>query len=191
MHEVVADEVQQSQVGTLPVCMIAVGMMEFDRVIHREGESAVRAPSALVLEELPSGCLQPEVLSSSCAPGAPVAIIRAHAFAQRCLVFDRGLPVPLKGLGFPREPRVPARAAGCTVRVHDPVGAFLGVSALCPARELLPQQVVSPLKGFGTHCCCEVIAPAYNLWVEHASSFVWCGGFHPFSARCQDLRVPF
>jgi len=147
MNEVVADEVQESQVEKLPVGMIAVGMMDCDLVIHRAVQSAVRAPSALGLEELPSGCIQPEGLSSSCAPVAPVAIIRAHAFAQRCLVFDGGLPMPLQGLGFPREPRVPARAAGCEVLVHDPVGVFIGVFALCPAIELLPQQGVSPLKG--------------------------------------------
>ena len=55
MNEVVADEVQQSQVEKLPVFMIAVCMMDFNLVIHREVESAVRAPSALVLEEFPSG----------------------------------------------------------------------------------------------------------------------------------------
>jgi len=55
MNEVVADEVQQSQVEKFPVVRIAVGMMDFDPVIHREVQSAVRAPSALVLEELPSG----------------------------------------------------------------------------------------------------------------------------------------
>ena len=55
MNEVVADEVQQSQVEKFPVVRIAVGMMDFDLVIHREVQSAVRAPSALVLEELPSG----------------------------------------------------------------------------------------------------------------------------------------
>ena len=147
MNEVVADEVQQSQVDKLPVVRIAVGMMDVDLVLHREVQSAVRAPSALVLEELPSDCIQPDVLSSSCAPVAPVAIIRAHAFAQRCLVFNGGLPMPFQGLGFPREPRVLALADGCAVLVHDPVGVFIGVSAFCPARELLPQQVVSPLKG--------------------------------------------
>jgi len=101
MSKVVADEVQESQVGKLPVLMIAVGMMDFDLVLHREVQSAVRAPSALVLEELPSGCLQPAVLSSSGAPGAPGAIIRADAFAQRCLACDGGLPMPLQGLGVP------------------------------------------------------------------------------------------
>jgi hypothetical protein len=55
--------------------------------------------------------------------------------------------VPLQGLGFPREPRMPALADGCEVLVHDPVGVFIGVSPFCPAIELLPQQVVSPLKG--------------------------------------------
>ena len=55
MNEVVADEVQQSQVAKLPVVGIAVCMMDFDLVLHREVQSAVRAPSALVLEELPSG----------------------------------------------------------------------------------------------------------------------------------------
>ena len=54
MNEVVADAVQQSQVEKLPIVRIAVGMMEFDFVLHREVQSAVRAPSALVLEELPS-----------------------------------------------------------------------------------------------------------------------------------------
>ena len=147
MNEVVADEVQQSQVEKCPVCMIAVCMMDVDLILHREVESAVRTPSALMLEELPSGCIQPDVLSSSCAPGAPVAIIRASSFAQRCLVFNGGLPVPFQGLGLPREPRMPALADGCEVLVHDPVGACIGVSAFCPAIELLPQQVVSPLKG--------------------------------------------
>jgi len=147
MNEVVADAVQQSQVEKLPMVRIAVCMMDVDLVLHCEGQSAVRAPSALVLEELPSDCIQPNVLSSSCAPVAPVAIIRAHAFAQRCLVFDGGLPVPFQGLGFPREPCVPALADGCEVLVHDPMGVFLGVFAFCPAIELLPQQVVSPLKG--------------------------------------------
>ena len=147
MNEVVADEVQQSQVDKLPVVMIAVGMMDFDLVLHREVQSAVRAPSALMLEELPSGCIPPEVLSSPCAPVAPVAIIRADAFAQRCLVFHGGLPMPFQGLGFPRDPRVPALADGCEVLVHDPVGIFIGVFAFCPAIALLPQQVVSPLKG--------------------------------------------
>ena len=130
------------RLSKLPVVMIAVGMMDFDLVLHREVQSAMRAPSALVLEELPSGCIQPDILSSSCAPVAPVAIIRAHSFAQRCLVFDGGLPVPFQGLGFPREPRVPALADGCEVLVHDPVGVFIGVFPFCPAIELLPQQVV-------------------------------------------------
>src|SRR5437764_10861560 len=122
--------------------MIAVGMVDFDLVIHGEAWPAMRAPSALMLEEFPSGCLQPDVLSSSCAPVAPVAIIRAHSFAQRCLAFDGGLPVPFQGLGFPCEPRVPALADRCEVLVHDPVGVFIGVFAFCPAIELLPQQVV-------------------------------------------------
>ena len=55
MNEVVTDEVQQSQVEKLPVVLMAVSMMDFDLGIHREVKSAVRAPSALVLEELPSG----------------------------------------------------------------------------------------------------------------------------------------
>ena len=55
MHAVVADAVQQSQVEKLPVVMLAVGMMDFDLVLHREVQSAMRAASALVLEELPSG----------------------------------------------------------------------------------------------------------------------------------------
>ena len=54
MNDVVAEEVQQSQVDQLPGVMIAVGMMDFDLVLHRAVQSAVRAPSALVLEELPS-----------------------------------------------------------------------------------------------------------------------------------------
>jgi hypothetical protein len=94
MNEVVADAVQQSQVEKRPGVMMAVGMREFDRVLQRDAQSAVRAPSALLLEERPSGGLQPAGLSSSCAPGAPGAIIRAYAFAPRCLVFDGGLPRP-------------------------------------------------------------------------------------------------
>ena len=142
MNEVVADAVQQSQVEQLPIVRIAVGMMEFDLVLHREVQSAVRAPSALVLEELPSDCIQSDVLASSCAPVAPIAIIRAHSFAQRCLVFHSGLPMPLQGVGVPREPCVLALAHGGAVFVYDPVGAFMGVFAFGPAIKLLPQQVV-------------------------------------------------
>ena len=76
-----ADEVQESQVGQLPVLMIAVCMVDFELVIHSEEKPAMRAPSALLLEEFPSGCLQPKVFSSSCAPVAPVAVIRTHSFA--------------------------------------------------------------------------------------------------------------
>ena len=191
MNEVVADAVQQSQVDTLPVGMLAVGLMAVARVLHRAVQSAGRAPSALGLEELPAGCIQPAVLSSSCAPVAPVAIIRAHACAPRCLVCDGGLPRPLQGLGFPRAPRVPARADGCAGLVHDPVGVVMGVWAFCPAIELLPPPGVSPVQGVCTPCCLAVIAPSDHLWVAHVYSCVWGGGLHPFSDRCQDLRVPF
>jgi hypothetical protein len=51
MNEVVADEVQQSQVAQLPVLVIAVCMVDFDLVVHREEKPAMCAPSALVLEE--------------------------------------------------------------------------------------------------------------------------------------------
>jgi hypothetical protein len=191
MNEVVADEVQQSQVEKLPVVRIAVGMMAFDPVLHREVQSAVCAPSALVLEEFSSGCIQPDVLASSCAPVAPVAIIRAHSFAPRCLGFDGGLPMPLQGLGFPRQPRVPALADGGEVLVPDPGGVLIGVLAFCPAIELLPQQIVSPLQGFCTHFCFAVMAPSSNLWVEPFYYFVWCGGFPPFYDRCQYHIGPF
>ena len=53
MNEVVADEVHQSQIAQLPVLVIAVGMVDFELVVHREEKPAMRAPSALVLEEFP------------------------------------------------------------------------------------------------------------------------------------------
>ena len=65
MSEVVAGEVQQSEVREPAVLVIAVGMVDFDIAVHRAEEPAMRAPSALMLEEFPSGCVQPEVLSSS------------------------------------------------------------------------------------------------------------------------------
>ncbi len=132
MNEVVADEVQQSQVDKLPVVMIAVGMMDFDLVLHREVQSAVRAPSALMLEELPSGCIQPDVLSSSCAPVAPVAIIRAYAFAQSYMSFDWGLYVPSQRTLFPDD-IVLAPAQWFEVFLYDPLGAFISVPPFCPA----------------------------------------------------------
>ena len=81
MSKVVTDEVQESQVGKLPVPMLAVCMVDFDRVFHGEAQPALCASSALMLEEFPSGCLQPALFPSSRAPVAPVAVIRTHSFA--------------------------------------------------------------------------------------------------------------
>src|ERR1700675_1156328 len=107
--------------------MIAGGMVDCDRVIHGEEQPAMRAPSALLLEEFSSGCLQPEVFSSSCAPGAPVAVIRTHAFASRDVSCDRCVAVPPQRLGVPLDSAVCALAVWLAVLLPHPVGTFSGV----------------------------------------------------------------
>ena len=54
MNQVVADKVQQSQVGKLPVLVVAVFMVDFNLIFHCEEKPAMRALSALVLEEFSS-----------------------------------------------------------------------------------------------------------------------------------------
>src|SRR5712692_4770217 len=86
--------------------MIAVCMVDCDRVLHGEEQPAICAPSALMLEEFSSGCLQPAIFSSLRAPGAPVAVIRTHSFASRDVSFDRCVAVPPQCLGFPFDAEV-------------------------------------------------------------------------------------
>ena len=82
MHVIVAGEMQEFQVAEPVVLVVTVFMVDFCLLLHGEEQSAVPPSSALMLEEFSSGCVQSDVRSFSCAPVAPVAIIRADAFAQ-------------------------------------------------------------------------------------------------------------
>src|ERR1700694_2080035 len=126
--------------------MIAVCMVDVDLVLHGEEQPAICAPSALMLEECPSGCLQPDIFSSSCAPVAPVAVIRTHAFTERDVSCDRGVALSPQRLGLPLDSAVFALAVWCAVVLHHPVGTFPGVLPLCPAVYRVPEQVVQPLE---------------------------------------------
>src|SRR3989442_9515169 len=82
VHVIVADEMQEFQVVEPVVLVVTVFMVDFCLLLHGEEQSAVPKSSALMLEEFSSGCVQSDVRSFSCAPVAPVAIIRAYSFAQ-------------------------------------------------------------------------------------------------------------
>src|SRR5712692_9781638 len=101
MNQIVADGVQQSQVDKLAVLVIAVCMVEFDFIVHRAEKLAIRAPSALVLQEFPSGCVQTDVLPPSRAPVAPVALIWACVPVELRVSFNAGVRIFLEHLGFP------------------------------------------------------------------------------------------
>src|SRR6266403_2119591 len=103
MNEVVAEEGQPSSVAQLPGLVMAVCRVDFALVVHREETPAMGAPSALVLEACAPDCAQPEGLSSSCAPGAPGAIIGTGSFAQGSLSCYRSVTVPPEALGFPHD----------------------------------------------------------------------------------------
>ena len=94
MYLIMADEVEEFQVVKPVILAIAVFVMDFCLIIHGEEELAVRTPSTLMFKEFSSGCVQSDVRSFSCAPIAPVTIIRAYAFAQSYMSFDWGLYVP-------------------------------------------------------------------------------------------------
>ena len=77
MYLIMADEVEEFQVVQPVILAIAVFVMDFCLIIHGEEELAVRTSATLMFKELSSGCVQSDVRSFSCAPGAPVAIIWA------------------------------------------------------------------------------------------------------------------
>ena len=141
MSEVVAGEVQQSEVREPAVLVIAVGMVDFDSAVHREEEPAMRAPSALRREKFPSGCVQPEGLSSARAPGAPVALLWAYPCTPWSVSFAMGFCVPCYGTGSSRD-TMRAPTDFLDVLLHYPLGAFLGVLPFCPTVYLVPQQPV-------------------------------------------------
>ena len=84
--------------------MIAIFMVDCCVVIHGEEKPAICASSALMLEEFSSGCVQPDVLSFSRAPVAPVAIIWACFHTERDVTCDVRLIVPLQDVSFPHNP---------------------------------------------------------------------------------------
>src|SRR5262249_43553901 len=97
-------------------------MVDFEFVIHGEEQLAVCAPSALVLEEFSSGCVQSDVFPPARTPVAPVAIIWACSPVQRRVSFDGRVPVFPKHVGFAcYAPRLASSFAVC---LKYPLGAF-------------------------------------------------------------------
>src|SRR4030095_500621 len=94
--------------------VVTVLMVDFCLLLHGEEPSAVPPSSAWMLEELSSDCVQSEVCSFAYAPVAPVALIRADAFAQSSLSCDWGLYVPSQRTLVPDD-LVLAPAAGLEV----------------------------------------------------------------------------
>ena len=103
MHLIVADEMHEFQVAEPVVLVVTVFMVDFCLLIHGEEQSAMHTSSALMFEECSSGCVQSDIRSFSCAPVAPVAIIRAYSFAQSSMSFDWGLAVPSQRTLFPND----------------------------------------------------------------------------------------
>src|SRR2546428_10772299 len=137
VHVIVADAMQELQVAEPVVLVVTVFMVDCCLLLHGEEQSAVPPSSALMLEEFSSGCVQSDVRSFSCAPVAPVAIIRADAFAQSSLSFDWGLYVPSQRTLFPDD-IVRAPASWLEVFLYYPLGAFMRVPPFCPAEYLPP-----------------------------------------------------
>ena len=137
MHLIVTDAMQEFQVAEPVVLVVTVFMMDFCLLIHGEEQSAMPTSSALMLEEFASGCVQSDIRSFPCAPVAPVAIIRAYAFAQSYMSFDWGLYVPSQRTLFPDD-IVLAPAEWFEVFLYDPLGAFISVPPFCPAEYLPP-----------------------------------------------------
>ncbi len=163
-------------------------MVDFAFVIHCEEQLAMCAPSALVLQEFSSGCVQSDVLPSSRPPGAPVAIIWACSPVKRRVSCDVRVPV------FPQHVGVscyaPRLASSCVVLLKYPRGAFLGVLPLGPAAYLVPQHLFQFLEGSCADGIFVVIAPTYYFGVDRSYYIVHGCGFHPFYDRCQFLVVP-
>jgi hypothetical protein len=103
VHLIVAGEMQEFQVVEPVVLVATVFMVDFCLLLHGEEQSAVPTSSALMLEEFSSGCVQSDVRSCAGAPIAPVAIIRAYAFAQSSMSFEWGLDVPSQRTLFPDD----------------------------------------------------------------------------------------
>ena len=103
MHVIVADEMQELQVAEPVILVVTVLMVNFCLLLHGEEQSTVPTSSALMLQEFSSGCVQSDVCSFSCTPVAPVAVIRAYAFAQSSMSFDWGLYVPSQRTLFPDD----------------------------------------------------------------------------------------
>ena len=149
MYLIMADEVEEFQVVKPVILAIAVFVMDFCLIIHGEEELAVRTPSTLMFKEFSSGCVQSDVRSFSCAPVAPVAIIRAYSFAQSSMSFDWGLYVPSQRTLFPDD-IILAPASWFEVFLYDPLGAFIRVPPFCPAEYLPPEQMIEPVERFCT-----------------------------------------
>lgn len=182
MNEIVAEAVQQSQVGELAVLVIAVDMMDLNLVIHQDVQAAMGTPSALMFQEFPSDGGEPEVFALSRAPVAPVAIIRAGPRAQDRMSFDMGIRMAYEAIGLTHD-TVRAPTFWLEVRLQEPCGAFMGVFPFGPAVYFVPKQVVEPAKGFGTHLRLVVVAPTDDLPVESHDHLVERCGAHPFYRR--------
>src|SRR4029434_5451504 len=86
----------------------------------------------------PPGVYAPDVRSFSCAPVAPVAIIRAYFHTERDVTCDVRLIVPFQDVGFPHNPVVLALTIWLEVLLHYPCGTFLVVLPFCPSQYLVP-----------------------------------------------------
>jgi len=171
MNEVVADAVHQSQVGELAIRVIAVGMMDVDLVIHHDVQAAMGTPSTLVFQEFSSDGGEPEVFALSRAPVAPVAIIRAGPRAQDRMSFDMGIRMADEAIGLTHD-TVRAPTVWLEVCLQEPCGAFMGVFPFGPAVYFVPEQVVEPAKGFGTHLRLVIVTPTDDLPVERHDHLV-------------------
>ena len=118
--------------------MIAIFMVDFCVVIHGEEKPAICASSALMLEEFSSGCVQPDVLSFSRAPVAPVAIIWACITTQRYMTLYHGLVMPSQGVGLSHDLVMFALSVWFEVFLQYPCGTFLVVLPFCPSQHLVP-----------------------------------------------------
>ena len=113
-------------------------MVDFEFVIHCEEQLAMCAPSALVLQEFSSGCVQSDILPPSRTPVAPVAIIWACFHTERDVTCSVRLSVPFQDVGFPHNLVVLALTIWLEGFLQYPCGTFLVVLPFCPSQHLVP-----------------------------------------------------
>ena len=143
----------------------------------------MRAPSAWMREKVPSGGVQPEVLASACAPGAPGASLWASPCTPCRGSCALGCGVPWDGTGSARDTR---RAPTDLLAglLPSPLGALLGVLPVCPTVSRVPQPPVETMERCLAPLCRGVIAPSHSLPGDGVSDVVSPCGSPPFSDLC-------